>query len=219
MLKACVAVLFGLTASMAVAGYPEQRVSIIVPVPPGVLEDDLNRMIAEDFQNEYGVPTAVLHKPGSRGGPFPGAVEIAETMKASDPLDLSNTLGAVHSEAQLLSNLRFIDLAKSEGNNIVEGGTHILADTGGFYMSPTVSFGQDPQTALERQSIPAKWIYVKLKHKDIAHTLLECVDEHRAEILVIGAFEHSNFREDLFGGVTLNVMAQTKIPNFLAYKR
>ena len=34
-------------------------------------------MIAEDFQTEYGVPAAVVNKPGGGGGPFPGAVEVA----------------------------------------------------------------------------------------------------------------------------------------------
>lgn len=66
-----------LSATMAVADYPEQPVSIVVPFPPGDLEDVLSRMIAEDFQEAYGVPTAVLNKPGGGGGPFPGAVEVA----------------------------------------------------------------------------------------------------------------------------------------------
>jgi tripartite-type tricarboxylate transporter receptor subunit TctC len=34
-------------------------------------------MIAEDFQAEYGVPAAVVNKPGGGGGPFPGAIEVA----------------------------------------------------------------------------------------------------------------------------------------------
>ncbi|MEZ5447797.1 MAG: tripartite tricarboxylate transporter substrate-binding protein [Thiolinea sp.] len=38
----------------------------------------LTRMIAEEFQSEYGVATAVVNKPGGGGGPFPGAVEVAK---------------------------------------------------------------------------------------------------------------------------------------------
>ncbi|MYM57290.1 tripartite tricarboxylate transporter substrate-binding protein [Thalassovita mangrovi] len=65
------------TAGAAVAEYPEKPVSFIVPWPPGDLEDVLTRMIAEDFQTEYGVSAAVVNKPGGGGGPFPGAIEVA----------------------------------------------------------------------------------------------------------------------------------------------
>lgn len=72
---ASAAVAFG--ASAALAEYPEKPVNFIVPWPPGDLEDVLTRMIAEDFQKEYGVAAAVVNKPGGGGGPFPGAIEVA----------------------------------------------------------------------------------------------------------------------------------------------
>ncbi|WP_415158394.1 tripartite tricarboxylate transporter substrate binding protein [Maritalea sp.] len=64
--------------SPAVAEYPEKPVSFVVPFPPGDLEDVLTRMIAEEFQSMYGVPAAVVNKPGGGGGPFPGAAEVAQ---------------------------------------------------------------------------------------------------------------------------------------------
>ncbi len=66
-----------LAAGAALAEYPEKPVNFIVPWPPGDLEDVLTRMIAEDFQEKYGVPAAVVNKPGGGGGPFPGAIEVA----------------------------------------------------------------------------------------------------------------------------------------------
>ena len=65
-----------LSAGAALAEYPEKPVNFIVPWPPGDLEDVLTRLIAEDFQEEYGVAAAVVNKPGG-GGPFPGAIEVA----------------------------------------------------------------------------------------------------------------------------------------------
>lgn len=61
----------------AQAEYPERPVEFVVPWPPGDLEDVLTRMIAEDFQEAYGQPAAVVNKPGGGGGPMPGAAEVA----------------------------------------------------------------------------------------------------------------------------------------------
>ncbi|RYG90494.1 tripartite tricarboxylate transporter substrate binding protein [Loktanella sp. IMCC34160] len=62
----------------ALAEYPEKPVEFVVPWPPGDLEDVLTRMIADEFQATYGVPAAVVNKPGGGGGPFPGAAEVAQ---------------------------------------------------------------------------------------------------------------------------------------------
>ncbi|NSY40635.1 tripartite tricarboxylate transporter substrate-binding protein [Leisingera sp. ANG59] len=64
-------------AAPAFAEYPEKPVEFVVPWPPGDLEDVLTRLIADEFQAEYGVPAAVVNKPGGGGGPFPGAVAVA----------------------------------------------------------------------------------------------------------------------------------------------
>lgn len=66
-----------LFASAAQAEYPDKPVSFVIPFPPGDLEDVLTRIIAEEFQAEYGIPAAVVNKPGGGGGPFPGAMEVA----------------------------------------------------------------------------------------------------------------------------------------------
>ncbi len=72
-----VALCLAAMAGSAQAEYPEKPVEFVVPWPPGDLEDVLTRMIAEDFTAAYGVPAAVVNKPGGGGGPFPGAIEVA----------------------------------------------------------------------------------------------------------------------------------------------
>jgi len=84
--KILIGVLFALSTVLvgipiAQADYPDKPVTFIVPWPPGDLEDVLTRIIAEDFQAEYGIAAAVVNKPGGGGGPFPGAMEVA----AADP--------------------------------------------------------------------------------------------------------------------------------------
>lgn len=61
----------------AMADYPNQPVSFIVPFPPGDLEDVLTRMIADQMQADHGVAAAVVNRPGGGGGPFPGAIDVA----------------------------------------------------------------------------------------------------------------------------------------------
>ncbi|GGA17704.1 tripartite tricarboxylate transporter substrate-binding protein [Neptunicoccus cionae] len=76
-IAATAALTAGAIGAPALAEYPEKPVNFIVPWPPGDLEDVLTRMIAEDFQKEYGVAAAVVNKPGGGGGPFPGAIDVA----------------------------------------------------------------------------------------------------------------------------------------------
>ena len=73
-----IAVLASFVPLASFAEYPEKPVEFVVPWPPGDAEDVLTRMIAEDFQNKYGVPAAVVNKPGGGGGPFPGAIDVAK---------------------------------------------------------------------------------------------------------------------------------------------
>ncbi|KIC39000.1 transporter [Ruegeria sp. ANG-R] len=63
---------------LATAEYPEKPVEFVIPFPPGDLEDLLTRMIADEFQETYGVPAAVVNKPGGGGGPFPGSIYVAQ---------------------------------------------------------------------------------------------------------------------------------------------
>lgn len=76
-LLAGAAALAALLPAALVAEYPEKPVEFVVPWPPGDLEDVLTRMIADDFQKKYGTPAAVVNKPGGGGGPFPGAIDVA----------------------------------------------------------------------------------------------------------------------------------------------
>lgn len=64
---------------------------------------------------------------------------------------------------------------------------------------------------------------VEATHEDfptsdpVAETLLGWCDAHSPSLLVIGAYEHSKFREDFLGGATTHILSRTKIPVLLSH--
>jgi tripartite-type tricarboxylate transporter receptor subunit TctC len=69
----------GGTAVPAYAEFPERPITIIVPWPPGDIEDQLTRVIAEEMTRDTNVPTKVVNRPGG------GAVEGATVVAQADP--------------------------------------------------------------------------------------------------------------------------------------
>lgn len=80
-------------------------------------------------------------------------VRVAGSLKVGDPLDLGSDIGAVSSEAQLASNLRFAELAEREGARKVAGGERILQETGGFYQRPAIFDRVTQDMTLAREEV------------------------------------------------------------------
>ncbi len=51
----------------------------------------------------------------------------------------------------------------------------------------------------------------------VAETLLAWCNRQNPSFLALGACEHSKFREDFFGGVTSEILTNTKIPVLLSH--
>ncbi|MFA3918183.1 aldehyde dehydrogenase [Ruegeria hyattellae] len=77
----------------------------------------------------------------------------AEAFRVGDPLNLASQIGAVHSLAELEANLEFAAQAEAEGAELRSGGQRILAETGGFYMQPTIVAGVRPQDNLFQNEV------------------------------------------------------------------
>ncbi|WP_299688101.1 aldehyde dehydrogenase family protein [uncultured Tateyamaria sp.] len=73
-------------------------------------------------------------------------VEAAENMRVGDPLDLRTQAGAIASETQLNKILAACSAAQEAGAELRTGGQQLHADTGGFYVGPTI-FDNAPQTS------------------------------------------------------------------------
>lgn len=69
---------------------------------------------------------------------------------------------------------------------------------------------------LERHGIRAHHDPLTLSH-GIARTILAYAQEADPGLLVMGAYEHSKFREDFLGGVTARVLRDIRIPVLLSH--
>jgi len=65
-------------------------------------------------------------------------VEVAGTFTVGDPLSAQTTMGAIVDSTQLERVLGYLDVGRQEGASIAHGGSRLLAETGGYYLQPTV---------------------------------------------------------------------------------
>ncbi|SFV33300.1 aldehyde dehydrogenase [Hyphomicrobium facile] len=80
-------------------------------------------------------------------------IRIARKIVAGDPLEPSTATGAMVNEEQMKTALRYIETAKREGGSLALGGSRTLADTGGFYVEPTVFDQVKPENTLAREEV------------------------------------------------------------------
>ena len=70
---------------------------------------------------------------------------------------------------------------------------------------------------LDRHGIKATHLHKSGHGKTIAVEIEDTADEVNARLIVMGAYEHSKFSQDLFGGVTHEVLRTTRVPVFMAH--
>lgn len=79
-------------------------------------------------------------------------VAVARTIEPGDPLDPATRFGAMVSEAQMRTTLRYIDSARAEGGAELLAGGRVREETGGFYVAPTI-FAIGPDATLAREEV------------------------------------------------------------------
>jgi aldehyde dehydrogenase (NAD+) len=78
----------------------------------------------------------------------------AKKMTPGDPLDPKTRLGAISSKKQFETDLRYIEVAKREGAQLVAGGGRADIGTGkGYFLQPTVFDGVTPDMTIAREEI------------------------------------------------------------------
>jgi gamma-glutamyl-gamma-aminobutyraldehyde dehydrogenase len=71
----------------------------------------------------------------------------------ADPLDAGTVMGALVDETQLKTVLGYIDAGTTEGARCIAGGKRVRADSGGYYVEPTVFDGVTNGMRIAREEI------------------------------------------------------------------
>ena len=87
-------------------------------------------------------------------------VEGAKAMKVGHALEAGTQMGPVVSEQQLKENLAYVDLAASEGAELLCGGQRLEMPTEGYYMSPGVFVGTHNDMRINREEMFAPFACV-----------------------------------------------------------
>jgi len=82
---------------------------------------------------------------------------------------------------------------------------------------PAVQVESRIVTHLERHGIETRHIHMSGHGKSIAAQIEDTADEIDAKLIVMGAYEHSKFSQDLIGGVTHEVLRTARVPVFMAH--
>jgi nucleotide-binding universal stress UspA family protein len=72
--------------------------------------------------------------------------------------------------------------------------------------------GADIAVHLARHGLDPQVVAVSRGDRKIGTALVEQARESGAELLVMGGFSHSRWRQQVFGGVTRTVLAQANLP-------
>jgi tripartite-type tricarboxylate transporter receptor subunit TctC len=109
--------------ALAQQQFPPRQINIVIPFAPGGPGDALGRMIAEDWQNEFGVPVIVDNKPGA-------ASMLATRLVANGPKDGSMVLlnlSSMLTNSLLYAKPGYDPLAMVPVTQITDSGTVLIA--------------------------------------------------------------------------------------------
>ncbi len=79
--------------------------------------------------------------------------KVGRGMQPGDPLDPATKLGAIVDETQMKRVLSYIDAGKTDGARVALGGSRVRADSGGYFVEPTVFDGVRPDMRIAREEI------------------------------------------------------------------
>jgi 4-guanidinobutyraldehyde dehydrogenase/NAD-dependent aldehyde dehydrogenase len=80
-------------------------------------------------------------------------VHAAEPWRPGNPFEAETRMGAIVDETQLTRVLEYIDVGRNEGARVATGGNRALADSGGYYVEPTIFADANNEMRIARDEI------------------------------------------------------------------
>jgi gamma-glutamyl-gamma-aminobutyraldehyde dehydrogenase len=130
--------------------------SAFVVFPDGDVERAVSTVAASMFFNQgesCNAPSRVLVHESIADAFAAGVAAEAPKYRPGDPLDARTVMGALVDQTQLDTVLGYIDAGRSEGAQCLTGGRRARAETGGYYVEPTVFAGVDNDMKIAREEI------------------------------------------------------------------
>jgi gamma-glutamyl-gamma-aminobutyraldehyde dehydrogenase len=94
----------------------------------------------------------------------------APKYRPADPLDAATVMGALVDDGQLRTVMGYIDAGQTEGARLLTGGVQARAETGGYYVEPTIFDGVDNGMKIAREEIFGPVMSI-IRFKDEAEAL------------------------------------------------
>ncbi|WP_319410741.1 universal stress protein [uncultured Cohaesibacter sp.] len=70
---------------------------------------------------------------------------------------------------------------------------------------------------LARHDVEANHLHDRGTGRSVAETIVQTADELAVDLIIMGAYEHSKFSQDIFGGVTTEMLRSVHAPVFMAH--
>lgn len=132
-------------------------------------------------------------------------VAAAQAFKVGPALDPASQIGPVVSAGQLDQNLAYIALGRSEGAELLTGGTRLTCETEGYFMAPAVFAGTRNDMRINREEMFAP-ITCVIKVDSYAEALATANDSEfglTAGIMTRSLARASHFRANMRAGCVM----------------
>ncbi len=129
----------------------------------------------------------------------------AKAMKVGHALEAGTQMGPVVSEQQLTENLAYIDLAASEGAELLCGGQRLEMPTEGYYMSPGVFVGTDNDMRINREEMfaPLACVIPVASYDEALHVVNDTNFGLTAGIVTTNLARATHFRRNAQSGCVM----------------